>query len=619
MTPLDRPSLNVLIVAPDRETGTFASRVLEDHDDSARVAEGVPEALHRLTRDRVDVVLVSLSLPRGDGLALVHHLRALHPEIDVIVMAHPKEIEESAHAMALGVLASVVLPLTGDGLMVAVDRARERRVLLAERARLAAEGEESRRRSATYARCAAFVSETDLSAVAARILDACAGEVGARAGAIYVPSPGDDRLHRAAVVGDEGPAPMWIDAKDVVALDPTDVVSVHGDRLRVLLMADAQAPTLIELLLDGHQADTAAASRDSLAVIAALGSAALSAARKVDAISRTGLKDPETSAYTFAYFGDVAGREIDRAARHSRKFALMTLTLDALEDARTRCSPSELTELRRSVTDKILAAVRDSDVVARVEDDEIYVLLPESGLLGSLAARTRIVSSLREIDREPAVGVAVFPADGRDLGRLLRASRLRAERSRNGVWRRLGLGRHAFWTAVERLLGSEDDAAVGRDGTVALHADLRLAHDDAALARHAAIPRALVPRIAESVANDAIAHDLPGTLYVAGDRAAAAAVARAMDAVEQPRLRAWSLGPSNVGSESAQRIHITVDDPRLEDRVMLLSLTELGGYAMVARPIASGQLLAYHSADLDLVDGLVRAAQAAYRLQPEVR
>ena len=36
--------------------------------------------------------------------------------------------------------------------------------------------------------------------------------------------------------------------------------------------------------------------------------------RKVDAIARAGIKDPDTSAYTFAYFGEVAGREIDRAA-----------------------------------------------------------------------------------------------------------------------------------------------------------------------------------------------------------------------------------------------------------------------------------------------------------------
>ncbi len=37
------------------------------------------------------------------------------------------------------------------------------------------------------------------------------------------------------------------------------------------------------------------------------------------------MKDPSSSAYTFAYFVDVAGREIDMARRHNRRFALATI------------------------------------------------------------------------------------------------------------------------------------------------------------------------------------------------------------------------------------------------------------------------------------------------------
>src|SRR5690606_21185462 len=42
---------------------------------------------------------------------------------------------------------------------------------------------------------------------------------------------------------------------------------------------------------------------------------------------RGAMKAPHSSAYTFAYFVDVAGREIDKAVRHSRRFALATVTL----------------------------------------------------------------------------------------------------------------------------------------------------------------------------------------------------------------------------------------------------------------------------------------------------
>jgi hypothetical protein len=62
-----------------------------------------------------------------------------------------------------------------------------------------------------------------------------------------------------------------------------------------------------------------------------------------------------------------------------------------------------------------------------------------------------------------------------------------------------------------------------------------------------------------------------------------------------------------------------VDDHRLKERVILLALTEVSGYMLVARRLEGKLLLAYHAADLDLVDGLITALQTTYHLQPEVR
>ena len=38
------------------------------------------------------------------------------------------------------------------------------------------------------------------------------------------------------------------------------------------------------------------------------------------------MKDPASSAYSFAYYVDVAGREIDRARRHGRRFSIAHLS-----------------------------------------------------------------------------------------------------------------------------------------------------------------------------------------------------------------------------------------------------------------------------------------------------
>lgn len=623
------PRLRVLIVTLDRDDARFICSVLGDHGDEPHIAEGTTDALVRLTREAFDLVLVSLAMAHGDGLALVHHLRALYPDVDVVCIANPAEIEQSAHAMALGVLTTVMRPLTGDAVLVAADRARERRLLIRDRARLAVEGETSRRRSATYARCAAFVSETDQEAIATRLLDACAGEVSSIAAAIYTPDGSlAPRFLRIASSGQVERLPQQLDAREVSAMSPTDLVSEQGPHVRVLLLGESAVLGVIELLRESELA-LAPDELEALHVVAALGTAAFSAAKKVDLVARGGIKDPETSAYTFAYFGDAAGREIDRATRHGRRFGLLTVAIDGLDRARASLAPREALELRRMATDAILDAVRDSDVLARVDDDEFYLLLPETGLLGALTCRRRIeerLAGLREVSRErapeplvPVIGVAVYPQDGSDLGRLLRASRRRSERSRRGVFRKLGLAGMPFWEQLDVLLGSEDESALARDGSVSLHLDLRRAHDDEALVRHAAMTDALVPVIVGELVGDAVRQGAAGTIYVAGDAALGHAVAVALEGAERSPIRTWVLGPASEADDVASPYRLPLDDPRLAHATLVLALTELGGYALVARPLAPATLLAFHASDLDLVEGLLWSLQATYHLQPELR
>ena len=104
------------------------------------------------------------------------------------------------------------------------------------------------------------------------------------------------------------------------------------------------------------------------------------------------MKDPRSSAYTFAYFVDVAGREIDISRRHRRRFALATIGVHARKRARRRAGadawpPSE----------GVLGAVRDTDVLARVDANEFYLLLardrrPRRARLPASRARTTVGS-----------------------------------------------------------------------------------------------------------------------------------------------------------------------------------------------------------------------------------
>lgn len=619
---IEPPRLRVLVILAQKDESGFVSRVLADHGDQPEVVHDVTSGLAAMQKEPFDLAIVSLSLPRGDGLAFVHHVRALHPETDVVVVASRDEITESGHAMALGVLTVVMRPMTGDALLVAADRSRERRLLLRERVRLAAEGGRNKRRAQTYARCAAFVSETDANVVAERILEACAAELPVRAAAIYLPLRGMvGGFIRAASTGDATEWPPAPTSDDLDALDPVTGM-VHGERsLRLCLVGPMEVSALVDLVpVDlALAASLPDATAEALETVAALGTAALVASGKAEAIARTGIKDPETSAYTFAYFGDVAGREIDRAARHGRCFTLMTVAFDGLLEADSGTSGS-LLQLQRRIVDAVLSAVRDSDVVARVDEEELYLLLPEAGLLGALAARRRVLAALSAAQlvfagqalASPAIGVAVYPTDGADLGRLLRMSRRRAEREQQGVARRLELDALPFWDRVDVLLGGEDDALLDGNGRVAMHRDLVRTHDEVGLSRHTTFTAALLARVGAALADDALRHDAEGSFYVAGDAGVAAAVTLAAQ-TKGGRTRVWALGREASGGS----FELRVDDERLDSRIFLLSATELGAYALLARRLDAHTLIAFHSADLFLVDGLVESLRALYHLQPE--
>jgi len=136
--------------------------------------------------------------------------------------------------------------------------------------------------------------------------------------------------------------------------------------------------------------------------------------------ARATIQDASTSAYSFAYFVDLAGREIDLARRHGRRFALATV------DASEGYDVDQLIEV-------VLSAVRDTDIVARADERELLLLLPETGSKGARTLRRRILDRVQHQvgpNKTPPVrvGIASFPFDGEDLSRLLRIARRRAER-----------------------------------------------------------------------------------------------------------------------------------------------------------------------------------------------
>jgi len=277
--------------------------------------------------------------------------------------------------------------------------------------------------------------------------------VGLQLAAVYVPAAeGSRQLMRVAGRGALGDAPSFCDEMELL----NHAREHQLDTLRLALRREQSG-----LVLLGRTSEGSSASQvfPLLPLLSAQATTALALIGAREQSHRGAMKDPSSSAYTFAYFVDVAGREIDMARRHSRRFALATIGVQFDRPSQGEGEPTVL------VAEHVLTAVRDTDVLARVDANESYLLLPETGGLGAHSCRRRILAELAE--REPGwsssglgvtVGVATFPHDGGDLSRLLRVAKQRAEASQNSVVHRLSLREQSLPDLVDALLaqpGSE--------------------------------------------------------------------------------------------------------------------------------------------------------------------
>src|SRR5450432_765538 len=424
------------------------SRTLSPSSDRLSVATDLAEGLVRISSQVPDVAFVDVTLGDGAGLAVLHHIRALAPNVTVFALTTADRLALGMQAAALGSAGTLVMPLSGDELLNALSDVRTRMVERSERLRLERVASLSKRHASLVEQVAEIAESATRREAADRLAEVLVSGVGVRSAAVYVPAAeGSRQLMRVAELGDSPDAPSFCDEMELL-----NHAREHGlEILRLALRREQSGLVLLGKTADG--ADVAS-EFPLLHLLAAQATTALALIGAREQSHRGAMKDPSSSAYTFAYFVDVAGREIDMARRHGRRFALATIGVQFERASMGEVEPTVL------VAEHVLSAVRDTDVLARVDANEFYLLLPETGGLGAHSCRRRVLVELSERSAESpqsglvvSVGVATFPHDGGDLSRLLRVAKHRAEASQNSVVLKLRLHSLPLRSLVDALLG----------------------------------------------------------------------------------------------------------------------------------------------------------------------
>jgi DNA-binding response OmpR family regulator/GGDEF domain-containing protein len=458
-----RPSseLHVVAIVSEAKTATLMARTLAQSGDQLRVSQDLAEGLALAASEAPDVVFIDMGLGQGAGLAVVHHVRALSPGVTIYALASERSLPLGAQAVALGGTGVLMLPLSGDELLTSLAEVRGRRAERQLRKKLQAEADMSRRAAALAADLAVISEATSRRQAAERLLPILAEAAGASAGLLYLPAgEGARQLLRATTLGRLPDSPTFCEEIELL-----DYANEHQLQvLRLALRREQGGLALLKTALTWRTGEPP----PLLDLLTAQATTMLALIGEREQSQRSAMKDPGSSAYTFAYFVDVAGREIDKARRYGRRFALATISLTESTPQAEGGAQSQAVE----VVERVLAVVRDTDVLARVDENEFYLLMPETGGLGAQICRRRVVRELAglrglrtggRVRHSLMVGVATFPHDGGDLSQLLRVAKHRAEASQKSLVWRAGLDRLALSEMFDALewsdTGSEADTA----------------------------------------------------------------------------------------------------------------------------------------------------------------
>ena len=83
------------------------------------------EALERMQSTDIDVVLLDLQLPDSDAEPVLDRMRAISPDIQIILMTGPATIDRAVAAMKMGAYDYVDKPFNLDEVTTRVERALE--------------------------------------------------------------------------------------------------------------------------------------------------------------------------------------------------------------------------------------------------------------------------------------------------------------------------------------------------------------------------------------------------------------------------------------------------------------------------------------------------------------
>ncbi len=117
-----------LVVDDENTIVKIITDILNIHPETSHIytAHDGEEALKLYQENRIDIVITDVIMPRMTGIDLIHSLKKIDQDVQVIVQSAFSDIELIRDAMRSGAYDYVIKPFTIDDMMVVINRILER-------------------------------------------------------------------------------------------------------------------------------------------------------------------------------------------------------------------------------------------------------------------------------------------------------------------------------------------------------------------------------------------------------------------------------------------------------------------------------------------------------------
>lgn len=126
-------SEKVLLIDDETDFLDIMSERMNNRDIEVTTAPSAKVALGLVASESYDAIILDLQMPEMDGLQALERLKALNPDLQVILLTGHATVEKGVQAMKLGASDVIEKPADIEMLTEKIKQAHARRIILVEK------------------------------------------------------------------------------------------------------------------------------------------------------------------------------------------------------------------------------------------------------------------------------------------------------------------------------------------------------------------------------------------------------------------------------------------------------------------------------------------------------